>query len=97
MLTQGPDAVRRYIRECREVGFDIVEVSSGFISIPTDDFLRLVAEVQAAGMKAKPEVGIQFGAGAPVRPPNCKPKERATHSGPSTWPAVAWRRALTSL
>jgi phosphosulfolactate synthase (CoM biosynthesis protein A) len=63
MLTQGPDAVRRYIRECREIGFDIVEVSSGFVSIPTDDFLRLVAEVQAAGMKPKPEVGIQFGAG----------------------------------
>ncbi|MDQ2906892.1 MAG: phosphosulfolactate synthase [Chloroflexota bacterium] len=63
VLTQGPDVVQRYIEECRTVGFDILEISSGFISIPTDDWLRLVEKVQQAGLKAKPEVGIQFGAG----------------------------------
>jgi phosphosulfolactate synthase (CoM biosynthesis protein A) len=63
VLTQGVDAVKRYIRECHEIGFDIVEISSGFVTMPTDDFLRLVEQVQKAGMKAKPEVGIQFGAG----------------------------------
>jgi len=63
VLTQGTDAVNQYINECRDVGFDIVELSSGFITIPTDDWLRLVDKVQKAGMKAKPEVGIQFGAG----------------------------------
>jgi phosphosulfolactate synthase (CoM biosynthesis protein A) len=63
VLTQGAEAVDRYIRECKETGFDIVEISSGFITIPTDDWLRLVEKVQQVGMKAKPEVGIQFGAG----------------------------------
>jgi phosphosulfolactate synthase (CoM biosynthesis protein A) len=63
VLTLGPEAVKRYIRECKEVGFDIIEVSSGFITIPTDDLLRLIEQVQKAGLKAKPEVGIQFGAG----------------------------------
>ncbi len=63
VLTQGPEAVRRYIEECKALGFDIIEISSGFITIPTDDWLRLVEAVQHAGLKAKPEVGIQFGAG----------------------------------
>jgi phosphosulfolactate synthase (CoM biosynthesis protein A) len=63
VLTQGKEAVGRYIRECKELGFDIVEISSGFITIPTDDWVRLVEEVQKSGLKAKPEVGIQFGAG----------------------------------
>jgi phosphosulfolactate synthase (CoM biosynthesis protein A) len=63
VLTLGPDAVSRYIEECKDLGFDIVEVSSGFITIPTDDWLRLIEKVQKAGLKAKPEVGIQFGAG----------------------------------
>ncbi len=63
VLSLGPDAVDHYIRECQELGFDIIEISSGFITIPTDDWLRLVEKVQKAGMKAKPEVGIQFGAG----------------------------------
>ncbi|HEV8716058.1 MAG TPA: phosphosulfolactate synthase [Candidatus Binatia bacterium] len=63
VLTQGAEAVERYIQECKELGFDIIEISSGFITIPTDDWLRLVKKVQQAGLKAKPEVGVQFGAG----------------------------------
>lgn len=63
VLTQGAEAVARYIQECKDLGFDIIELSSGFITLPTDDWLRLVEKVQQAGLKAKPEVGIQFGAG----------------------------------
>lgn len=63
VLTQGPQAVDRYIEECRDLEFDIIEISGGFITIPIDDWLRLVEKVQKAGLKAKPEVGIQFGAG----------------------------------
>jgi len=63
VLTQGPEAVAYYIEECRRLEFDIIEISSGFITFPTDDWLRLVEKVQAAGLKAKPEIGIQFGAG----------------------------------
>jgi phosphosulfolactate synthase (CoM biosynthesis protein A) len=63
VLTQGSGAVAQYIDTCRAVGFDIIELSSGFITIPVDDWLRLMDRVQKAGLKAKPEVGIQFGAG----------------------------------
>lgn len=63
VLTRGPDMVDKYIAECRNLGFDIIEISMGFITIPQDDVLRLVEKVQKAGLKAKPEVGIQFGAG----------------------------------
>ncbi|MGH9357076.1 MAG: phosphosulfolactate synthase, partial [Terriglobia bacterium] len=63
VVTRGPEAVEAYIKECRALGFDIIEISSGFITIPSDDWLRLVEKVQKAGLKAKPEVGIQFGAG----------------------------------
>jgi phosphosulfolactate synthase (CoM biosynthesis protein A) len=68
VLTQGADAVDRYIDECRNIGFDIIEVSSGFITLPTDDFVRLTEKVNKAGLKAKPEVGIQFGAGGATSP-----------------------------
>lgn len=63
VLTQGNDAVESYLDECRAVGFDTVEVSTGFVTIPADDLVRLVERVQQKGMKAKPEVGVQFGAG----------------------------------
>src|SRR5579863_3807488 len=63
VLTQGPEAVHRYIDDCKDLGFDILEISCGFISLPTHDWLRLIERVQKTGLKAKPEVGIQFGAG----------------------------------
>ena len=63
VLTQGPSAVEQYIKECKEVGFDIIELSSGFITFPIDDWIQLIDQVKRAGLKAKPEVGIQFGSG----------------------------------
>src|SRR5215831_6133495 len=63
VLAKEPKQLRRYIEECAELGFDIIEISSGFITIPTADWVQLIQMVRRAGLKAKPEVGIQFGAG----------------------------------
>jgi phosphosulfolactate synthase (CoM biosynthesis protein A) len=63
VLSQGSTAVRQYVAECKKLGFDIIEISAGFVSISTDDWLRLIELVRKSGLKAKPEVGIQFGAG----------------------------------
>ncbi|MHB1006215.1 MAG: phosphosulfolactate synthase [Chloroflexota bacterium] len=63
VLTYGGDMVDRYLGECQEVGFDIVELSSGFITIPVEDMVKLTKKVNSLGLRAKPEIGIQFGAG----------------------------------
>jgi phosphosulfolactate synthase (CoM biosynthesis protein A) len=63
VVTQGPAAVDDYLRECRDLGFDIVEVSNGFVMMSPDDLVRLADRVREMGLEAKPEVGIQFGAG----------------------------------
>ncbi len=63
VLTHGAAAVDRYVEICHRLQFDIIELSSGFITLPTDDWLGLVEKVQKAGLRAKPEIGIQFGAG----------------------------------
>src|SRR5262249_42566031 len=63
VLTRGPSAVDRYLGECKALGFDLVEVSGGFVTLPEDDLVRLAGRVRQAGLMVKPEVGIQFGAG----------------------------------
>jgi phosphosulfolactate synthase (CoM biosynthesis protein A) len=68
VLTQGPESVEKYLAEVKAMGFDTVEVSSGFITLPLDDWCRLVAKVVSHGLKAKAEVGIQFGAGGASSP-----------------------------
>src|SRR5205085_9116635 len=60
---QGRDGVVRSIDTCKDLGFDTIEISSGFITLPTDDMLAIVEQVRAAGINPKPEIGIQFGAG----------------------------------
>jgi len=55
--------VDKYLQKCKDLGFDVVELSSGFLSFPPDDWLRLVEKVQSYGLQPKPELGIQFGAG----------------------------------
>ncbi|KAI0893711.1 putative sulfonate biosynthesis enzyme [Annulohypoxylon nitens] len=56
-------AVDRYLARCKDLGFDVVELSTGFLSLPQDDWVRLAERVQEVGLKPKPELGIQFGAG----------------------------------
>ncbi len=67
VLTLGPEAVTQYIAECKRLEFDIIEISSGFISVPADDLVRLTEKVRKAGIEPKVEVGIQFGAGGASR------------------------------
>jgi len=57
------NVVDRYLQKCKDIGFDVIELSSGFLSLPGDDWLRLVDKVHSYKLKAKPELGIQFGAG----------------------------------
>jgi phosphosulfolactate synthase (CoM biosynthesis protein A) len=42
VLSQGKEAVLQYIQTCSRIGFDIMEISSGFITLPADDWLRLI-------------------------------------------------------
>ena len=63
VLRQSREAVGQYIRECKDLGFDTIEISCGFITIPIEDWVRLVEQIKKAGLKPKPEIGIQFGAG----------------------------------
>lgn len=64
VLIAGPGAVDRYLSACRGLGFDTVEISNGFVTVPEDDLVGLVRRAIAVGLKAKPEVGVLFGAGA---------------------------------
>ncbi|GAA3760175.1 phosphosulfolactate synthase [Microbacterium kribbense] len=63
VLRYGDDAVDHYLREAKSVGFDVIEISTGFIMLPTSGLERLVEKVVKAGLKAKPELGIQIGSG----------------------------------
>lgn len=58
-----PTQVDAYIEECVRFEFYRIELAAGFIQLPTPDLIRLIQKVKKAGLKPKPEIGVQFGAG----------------------------------
>ncbi len=62
-LPLGPGVVNRCLDICRTLGFDTIEVSSGFVTAPANDLLALAQSALDRGFHVKPEVGVQFGAG----------------------------------
>ena len=63
VLARAPSHIDEYIEECKKLEFDMIELSTGFIQLPVPDLITLIQKVKKAGLKPKPEIGIQFGAG----------------------------------
>ncbi|WP_049991669.1 phosphosulfolactate synthase [Natrinema salifodinae] len=63
VLVRDNDQVEAYVEEADDLGFDIVEISSGFLAIDTDDLVALTELVADRGLQPKPEINVQFGAG----------------------------------
>jgi phosphosulfolactate synthase (CoM biosynthesis protein A) len=90
VLAWGPHLVDPYLEECRALEFDTVEISSGFLTLTTDDWLRLIERVRQKGLKPKPEIGIQFGAGGA----SAEEELLAEGRGDPGWLVVRARRFL---
>lgn len=58
VVTQGPEVVEKYLGESKDLGFDMVEISTGLIKLSTEDCIRLSKKVQQMGLMAMPEVNI---------------------------------------
>ena len=76
VIVQGLGAVDKYLEGCKSLGFDVVEVSSGFAKIKLEDKVKIVKQVQKLGMKAKPEISMMVGAGGGTHVAGYKPKLR---------------------
>jgi phosphosulfolactate synthase (CoM biosynthesis protein A) len=59
VLPHGEKAVRAFLDESLELGFTIIEISTGNIVLPLEDKCALVKAVREAGLLPKPEI---FGA-----------------------------------
>ncbi|MFW6385198.1 MAG: phosphosulfolactate synthase, partial [Halodesulfurarchaeum sp.] len=69
VLVRDNDKVEDYFEEAERLGFDIVELSSGFLAIDTDDMVRMTETVvENYDLDPKPEINVQFGAGGASDP-----------------------------
>jgi phosphosulfolactate synthase (CoM biosynthesis protein A) len=60
VIVEGSEIVDKYLRECKSLGFDVIEVSSGLAPIPLENKIEIVRAVQRIGLKPKPEISMMI-------------------------------------
>uniref|UniRef100_A0ACD5UH90 Uncharacterized protein n=1 Tax=Avena sativa TaxID=4498 RepID=A0ACD5UH90_AVESA len=60
LLRQGPSSFKQYVEECKELGFDTIELNAGSLKLPEETILRLVRLIKNSGLRAKPLFSVKF-------------------------------------
>ncbi|KAM3213753.1 hypothetical protein ACQJBY_066267 [Aegilops geniculata] len=60
LLRQGPSSFKQYVEECKELGFDTIELNAGSLKLPEEAILRLVRLIKNTGLRAKPLFSVKF-------------------------------------
>ncbi|KAM0867942.1 hypothetical protein ACQ4PT_041663 [Festuca glaucescens] len=48
LLRQGPSSFKQYVEECKELGFDTIELNAGSLKLPEEAILRLVRLIKSS-------------------------------------------------
>ncbi|MQL96890.1 hypothetical protein Taro_029575 [Colocasia esculenta] len=60
MLHEGPTAFKQYVEECRDMGFDTIELNVSSLKVPEEALLRFIRLIKSVGLKAKPQFALKF-------------------------------------
>ncbi|XP_030492133.2 protein HEAT-STRESS-ASSOCIATED 32 [Cannabis sativa] len=60
LLRKGPSAFSQYLEECKQMGFDTVELNVGSLNVPEESLLSFVRLIKSGGLKAKPQFAVKF-------------------------------------
>ncbi|CAL5409686.1 unnamed protein product [Camellia sinensis] len=60
LLHKGPSAFKEYIEECKQLGFDTIELNVGSLRVPEETLLRFIRLIKSGGLKAKPQFAVKF-------------------------------------
>jgi len=63
VVQQGERAVHAFLEESRELGFTIIEISTGLTILSQAAKCALIRTVKSYGLKAKPEAAMTYGTG----------------------------------
>ncbi|KAL2475546.1 Aldolase-type TIM barrel family protein [Abeliophyllum distichum] len=59
LLRKGPSAFKEYIEECKQMGFDTIEIDVGTLGVPEETLLRYVRLIKSGGLRAKPLFAVK--------------------------------------
>lgn len=60
LLQKGSSSFKEYIQECKQLGFDTVELNMGSLELPEETLLRYIRLIKSQGLKVKPQFAVKF-------------------------------------
>ncbi|KAL5972837.1 hypothetical protein ACLOJK_039643 [Asimina triloba] len=60
LLRKGPSAFEQYLEECKQLGFDTIELNASSLQMPEEALLRFVRLIKKEGLKVKPQFAVKF-------------------------------------
>ncbi|CAL9206907.1 unnamed protein product [Musa hybrid cultivar] len=60
LLRKGPSSFKQYVEDCKNLGFDTIELNAGSLKLPEEALLRFVRLIKGGGLKAKPQFSVKF-------------------------------------
>jgi len=57
----GPEIVKRFLKDSKQLGFDIIEISTGIVYMPLEDKPNLIRYARHLGLKPHPEISASYG------------------------------------
>lgn len=60
LLRRGQSAFKEYVEECKQMGFDTIELDATSLGIPEEMLLRYVRLIKSGGLRAKPLFTVKF-------------------------------------
>ncbi|XP_052181471.1 protein HEAT-STRESS-ASSOCIATED 32 [Diospyros lotus] len=60
LLHKGPSAFKEYIEDCKQLGFDTIELNVRSLKVPEEAFLRFIRLIKSGGLKVTPNFSVNF-------------------------------------
>ncbi|KAJ6837560.1 protein HEAT-STRESS-ASSOCIATED 32 [Iris pallida] len=60
LLRKGPSSFKQYIEDCKQLGFDTIELNAGSLKVPEESLLRFIRLAKSCGLQVRPQFAVKF-------------------------------------
>lgn len=60
LLRKGPSSFKQYVEECKQLGFDTIELNAGSLKVPEDSLFRFIRLAKSCGLQVRPQFAVKF-------------------------------------
>lgn len=60
LLREGPSSFKQYVEDCKQLGFDTIEINAGSLKVPEESLFRFIRLAKSCGLQVRPQFSVKF-------------------------------------